>query len=129
MPAASASPEAVNFNITGGTDVAWSPPIDYLSHVLLPVLAAMGLDCTIQVQRRGYYPRGGRVSATINPSRLNGLDIIKEQGSVRGVSHCSHLPAHVAQRQADSTMDTLKRAGYSYSIEVVTVIIHLQAAV
>lgn len=74
-------------------------------------------------------PGGVGVSATINPSRLNGLDIIKEQGSVRGVSHCSHLPAHVAQRQADSTMDTLKRAGYSYSIEVVTVIIHLQAAV
>ncbi|MBC2762112.1 MAG: RNA 3'-terminal phosphate cyclase, partial [ANME-2 cluster archaeon] len=66
MPIALAAQEPVSLDITGGTDVAWSPPIDYMAHVLLPVLETMGLKCNIKLQRRGYYPRGGgRVAAII----------------------------------------------------------------
>jgi RNA 3'-terminal phosphate cyclase (ATP) len=80
MPVASAAQEPVSLDITGGTDVAWSPPIDYMAHVLLPVLAAMGLKCSIELYRRGYYPRGGgRVTATIHPSALRAVELDKEK--------------------------------------------------
>ncbi len=79
MPVASAAQEPVSLDITGGTDVAWSPPIDYMAHVLLPVLSAMGLKCSIDLYRRGYYPRGGgRVTAVIHPSALRAVDLDKE---------------------------------------------------
>jgi RNA 3'-terminal phosphate cyclase (ATP) len=121
MPAASQSMESVTFDITGGTDVAWSPPIDYLSHVVLPVLTSMGLNCSIQLQKRGYFPRGGgKVSATIYPSEITGLNITNVLCTVVGMSHCSNLPEHVAQRQADSANETLKNAGYSSAINVET---------
>ncbi|MCD4798480.1 MAG: RNA 3'-terminal phosphate cyclase, partial [Methanosarcinales archaeon] len=80
MPVASAAQEPVSLDITGGTDVAWSPPIDYMAHVLLPVLASMGLKCNIRLQRRGYYPRGGgRVATIIHPSALRSVDLDKEK--------------------------------------------------
>jgi RNA 3'-terminal phosphate cyclase (ATP) len=131
VPVASAGKETVSLDITGGTDVAWSPPVDYLTHVLLPVLAAMGLKCGIELHRRGYYPRGGgRVTAVIHPSTLRAVDLEKEmdkgkgsdnkkekEPAVAGISHCSNLPPHVAQRQADAAASALERAGYGSSIE------------
>ena len=121
MPAASTSPEPVTLDITGGTDVAWSPPVDYFFHVLLPVLKNSALDCSIRVQQRGYYPRGGgRISAAINPSTLKRPEITRELNTVCGTSHCSNLPEHVAQRQADSAVTSLDRAGYPSSINVET---------
>jgi len=132
MPVASAAQEPVSLDITGGTDVAWSPPIDYMAHVLLPVLASMGLKCNIRLQRRGYYPRGGgRVTAIIHPSALRALELDKEKETdtkkekekekepctVSGISHSSNLPPHVMQRQADAATAALEKAGYSSSID------------
>ena len=120
MPVASAAQEPVSLDITGGTDVAWSPPIDYMAHVLLPVLASMGLKCNIKLQRRGYYPRGGgRVTAIIQPSALQAVELDKEKEpcTVSGISHSSNLPPHVMQRQADAATAALEKAGYSSSID------------
>jgi RNA 3'-terminal phosphate cyclase (ATP) len=140
MPVASAAQEPVSLDITGGTDVAWSPPIDYMAHVLLPVLASMGLKCNIRLQRRGYYPRGGgRVTAIIHPSALRAVELDKEKETdtkkedemekergkekekepctVSGISHSSNLPPHVMQRQADAATAALEKAGYSSSID------------
>jgi len=142
MPVASAAQESVSLDITGGTDVAWSPPIDYMAHVLLPVLASMGLKCNIRLQRRGYYPRGGgRVTAIIHPSALRAVELDKEKETdtkkedemenekewgkgkekepctVSGISHSSNLPPHVMQRQADAAAAALEKAGYSSSID------------
>ena len=122
MPVASAAQEPVSLDITGGTDVAWSPPVDYMSHVLLPVLSAMGLKCSIELHRRGYYPRGGgRVTAIIHPSVLEAVDLEIEKENepctVAGISHSSNLPPHVAQRQADAAAEALEKAGYSSSID------------
>ena len=124
MPVASAAQEPVTLDITGGTDVAWSPPVDYMFHVLLPVLSVMGLKCNIKLQRRGYYPRGGgRVTAIIHPSVLEAVDLEienetdKEPCTVAGISHSSNLPPHVAQRQADAAAEALEKAGFSSSID------------
>ena len=48
----------------GGTNVTFSPPLDHTIHVLLPLLALMGItpqQCSIQLKQRGYYPKGGGV--------------------------------------------------------------------
>jgi RNA 3'-terminal phosphate cyclase (ATP) len=45
--------------LTGGTHVPWSPPTDYLREVLFPVLARMGLHAVLEVERWGFFPRGG----------------------------------------------------------------------
>ncbi|MEE8358804.1 MAG: RNA 3'-terminal phosphate cyclase, partial [Candidatus Hydrothermarchaeales archaeon] len=58
----------ISVTISGGTDVEWSPPIDYMKKVLLEILGKMGYRSDIKIINRGYYPRGnGTVHAKIMP--------------------------------------------------------------
>jgi RNA 3'-terminal phosphate cyclase (ATP) len=110
-------------HISGGTDVAWSPPIDYLRYVLLPRLAQMGYSGVIRLERRGYYPRGGgRVHADLSRVlQLRPLSLAPAQGLPRIAckSHCGSLERHVAERQATAAIETMKAAGYpSVRVEI-----------
>lgn len=120
MPAAMHAPCAVRIKTTGGTDVQWSPSIDYLRYVTLFALSRMGYDCSLRLVRRGYYPRGdGCVEAVINPSSLTKASFDTNQGNlVEGISHSSGLPAHVAERQASAAQKLLRESGYDVRISL-----------
>ncbi len=122
MPIALHSPGIVRLNVSGGTDVSWSPTIDYLKHVTLGALSIMGYKCDLRLVRRGYYPRGrGSVEAVIAPSTLKKMAFETNTCAlVRGLSHSSCLPAHVVERQASSARDILKQEGYDASISLET---------
>ncbi|WP_321423666.1 RNA 3'-terminal phosphate cyclase [uncultured Methanobacterium sp.] len=113
--------QAVEIKIRGGTDVRWAPPFDYLEQVTLPVLQSMGIDINLELLQRGYYPRGGGIlKARIEPVKklkpLNLHDL--EVDIIRGISHSTLLPSHVAIRQAQSAEKTLKKAGYEVDIQI-----------
>ncbi len=118
MPAAMYAPGTVNIRVIGGTDVSWSPSIDYLRNVTLGALSMMRYDCEIRLIRRGYYPRGdGCVEAIINPCELIGASFERNSVSnVGGISHSSNLPPHVAERQAATAEITLRRQGFDSKI-------------
>ncbi|HZD12517.1 MAG TPA: RNA 3'-terminal phosphate cyclase [Candidatus Binatus sp.] len=106
MPIAAFAPGRVELEITGGTDVKWSPPIDYLSMVTLPILQRFGCHARLDLIRRGHFPRGGGLVRFISePSRgFRALKLL-DPGAVvktRLVSHVVGLPRHVAERTADS---------------------------
>ena len=111
----------VNIKIRGGTDVRWSPPVNYLQHVTLPVLKSMGYDADLDIIRRGHYPRGGGiVNVKINPVKklksasFDDLKINK----IKGISHAVKLPEHVAVRQAESAEKVLQANGFNAEIEI-----------
>lgn len=112
LPAIFAGKKCV-FTISGGTDVSWSPSVDYFSNVLLPHLSAYAtFEC--KLLERGYYPKGqGKVELSIIPKlekerlfsgnvpRINQI----HRGNllqIKGVSHASIdlSNAQVAERQA-----------------------------
>jgi len=105
-----------SFEISGGTDVPWSPPVDYLRHVALFALKKMGINGEIKVKRRGHYPRGGGlVVGSVEPwEERKPLVALKWAKIERfaGISHATNLPAHVAERQAKAAEERL-RASYS----------------
>lgn len=120
IPACFAKSE-VNITICGGTDVRWSPSINYLQNVTLPLLKTMGYIAEIDIIRRGHYPRGGGiVNVTIDP--IKKLKPIRntelEVNKIRGISHCVRLPEHVAVRQAESAEKVLKVNGFDAEIEI-----------
>lgn len=110
-------------HISGGTNVAWSPPIDYIQHVLLSRLAQMGYSGVVRLERRGYYPRGGgRVRTELSRiSHLAPIDLVRSYKvpQIAGTSHCGRLERHVAERQAKAAAETLKEAGY-HSVRIET---------
>lgn len=111
IPASLAGEESV-VEVSGGTDVAWSPPADYLRNVTLPVLKRCGLDAEADILRRGYYPAGGgKLRLKVKPSGKNPLEL-KERGrllSVQGISHAHEglKEKEVAERQKKSCRKTL----------------------
>jgi len=94
----------VSVQVRGGTDVKWSPSIDYLRFVFLPLIGKFGCRSTIELAGRGYYPAGGgKVTAEIIPSKLQRIELLKSGkiAFVKGLSH-AHLGlkgAKVAERQ------------------------------
>ena len=114
MPILASAPGSVQLEITGGTDVKWSPPIDYLRLVTLPILKKIGYQATLEIVRRGHYPKGGGLvrfstqgSSKLQPLR-NGMP-----GSVSrilGISHATALPRHVAERQSTAARKNLEEA-------------------
>ena len=106
MPLLSFTPGRVKLEIRGGTDVKWSPPIDYVRLVMLPLLARIGVAISVESVIRGHYPRGGgAVRISSRPSKPLASIIGTAGGVVTkivGSSHASNLPRHVAERQASS---------------------------
>ncbi len=108
------------FEIRGGTDVKWSPSVDYVRFVTFKALEDLNAEIHLKLIARGYYPKGGgKIIVKVNPSRLEGKEFESmECDLIRGISHCQNLPNHVAERQRKSAKDILESRGYSVDIDV-----------
>jgi len=104
LPPAVLSPTPISFKLRGGTDVKWSPPVDYLNNVFVHMLELLGPKIEIIQKKRGHYPRGGgEVICDVTPvSSINPFKEVKlgNLKTVEGISHCVRLPGHIAERQA-----------------------------
>lgn len=90
------SPYRFRFKLTGGTDVKWSPPIDFFDRILIPELRKIA-PVEFRTLRRGYYPKGnGQIELKIgeqiqtknkpNPIQMYETGTIQ---SIQGVCHAS----------------------------------------
>ncbi|MFC7154799.1 RNA 3'-terminal phosphate cyclase [Halomarina halobia] len=122
LPLAAALDTPLSVEATGGTDVAWSPPIEYPRRVKIPLLRGYGLDASVDCERTGFYPAGGgRATLELRPSTLAPLRLT-ERGSLRRVAVYSKASAsledaEVADRQAAAAVDTLDAAGRPVEVD------------
>ena len=98
--------------LIGGTDVKWSPTIDYIRYIFSPFLKIIGIKLYMEIRRRGYYPRGGgRVVFEVeNVSFPKALKFNKISKEVVVRSVCSNLPKNVAERQASAVLSVLQKS-------------------
>jgi len=120
----------VRLKMIGGTDVSWSPSVDYFAQVFLPHLLPFSEKIELKLLRRGYYPAGGgNVDLHITPKfKLSQFKAFPgfhnhlmdqapkfhslEQAHliyIKGVSHASAdlEQAQVAERQATGARQSL----------------------
>jgi len=111
LPVAAATAGPVRMRLIGGTDVRWSPPIDYFNRVFLALLRRLGGHADVEVLRRGYYPRGGgNVDVVVEPTRSWSSFGKSESGEierVRGIAHVSNLPEDVPKRMKHAALRRL----------------------
>jgi RNA 3'-phosphate cyclase len=92
----------MRFEIVGGTNVRWSPPIDFYERLLFPKLSALGFQLQMTEMRRGFYPEGGgMVGISFQAPRQVAPIALEERGSlldVEGICFSQNLPEHVCQR-------------------------------
>jgi RNA 3'-terminal phosphate cyclase (ATP)/RNA 3'-terminal phosphate cyclase (GTP) len=96
--------EEIRFEIAGGTNVRWSPPIDFYQRLFFPKLADLGFQAQIIEMRRGFYPEGGGlVEVRFQAPREVAPMHLSEKGKLlgaEGVCFSQNLPEHVCQRIA-----------------------------
>ncbi len=112
LPLATALDESLSVTVGGGTDVKWSPPLDYYRRVKLPFLRQYGLQAAVEPGPRGFYPAGGgEATLRLGPSTLRSIRSTErgERRDVRIYSVASEQldEADVAPRQATAAADEL----------------------
>lgn len=121
LPAALMAKGPSRITINGGTDVAWSPPIDYLRVILLPVVARFARRLELDVKRRGFYPRGGgRVVLEAEGWVPRAPIALTQRGPLRrirlmSVASASLRDRRVAERQGAAAAARLKK----YEVELI----------
>merc|ERR1712071_59702 len=91
----------------GGTNVDFSPPIDYLLKVFSPAAKLFGIQFDCKLIRRGFFPKGGgevHLSAspvrTLTPAVADKPQTVKQ---IEGVAFVSGtIPIHVTLTQSQS---------------------------
>jgi len=120
----SSSPTATpsTLSLRGGTNATMAPQIDYAQHIFLPFLRRhFGLQPTLHVQKRGYFPRGGGEVLCSVPPVCGPLPSVTltDRGSItsiKGQAHVGGLPYHIAHQIRDGARDKLIFAGYEPAI-------------
>lgn len=116
LPLATVLDEPLAVTARGGTDVKWSPPMDYFQSVKLPLLRRYGLAVSVDVDRRGFYPEGGG-DATLRlwPSELEPVDVSPPDGpataAIYSIASEDLAERNVAERQATAAQSALDALG------------------
>lgn len=128
LPAMAMAGRRVDVRLVGGTDIWAAPPLDYLQHVLLPLLRSLGARVSLRCTRRGYYPRGGGlVELVMEQSTLVSRRLDAQGGlrSIRGIAHAANLPLHIPARMREAAMSCLAGRG---RCDIETALLHEPAA-
>jgi len=117
MPAMAFATGPMTVVIKGGTNNPMAPPIDFLERVLFPALQNLGVSASLELVRRGFYPRGqGLVKMRMHPVTSVSSLVLTEFGELRrisGLAYSSRLPDHVANRMVSASKLALRKDGYS----------------
>ncbi|EGO21677.1 hypothetical protein SERLADRAFT_440921 [Serpula lacrymans var. lacrymans S7.9] len=103
--------------LRGGTNATQAPQVDYIQHVFLPFMRKkMGLDVSLKINTRGYFPKGGgNVYCSISPMSgpLPAISLL-ERGAVtaiRGEARVGGLPLSLAKRMKEAGHQKLVSSG------------------
>lgn len=89
--------------LKGGTHNPFAPSFDFMQRVFIPIINSMGPKINAQLERPGYYPKGGgRLNITIQPADKLRTFHINKRGRISGFSAnaiVAGLPRHIAERE------------------------------
>ncbi|MCD4657501.1 MAG: RNA 3'-terminal phosphate cyclase [Planctomycetes bacterium] len=95
-----------SLKLQGGTHVEWSPSFHYICETYLPALRTMGIHAGLELERPGFYPKGGGkirgLISSIDPEvNINPLQF-QERGELKHIklmTYTADLPEHVPARE------------------------------
>lgn len=114
IPVIAVSQKQLDLDIKGGTDVLWSPSIDYTQYILREAYSRMGINFSFQTCKRGYYPKGGgEIKISIRPSRIKSIIFSKRKtNKVKIVCSYSKLDIKEIQNRVNEIKTKLTNANF-----------------
>ncbi|NIO45029.1 MAG: RNA 3'-terminal phosphate cyclase [Candidatus Aenigmarchaeota archaeon] len=124
LPSLHAENEVV-LEITGGTDVKWSPTTTYFQHIFCDFLKKMNIDIHIETLKHGFYPKGGgKVKIIIKPCKeLKTINLTKREDLKRidiwSIASENLKNRKVAERQVEGAKKALGKSFENVNISYV----------
>ena len=120
IPVVSISQKKLTLIIKGGTDVLWSPSMDYTQHVLKEAYSRMGIEFSIEIIKRGYYPKGrGEVKLEVYPSKVKSLVLSKrESNNLKLKCTFSKISIDVIKEKIEKIKEKIRKANFNVEIEI-----------
>jgi len=121
IPAVSISKKSLELSIIGGTDVPWSPTSNYTKYVLSEAYSRMGINFSMNITKRGYYPKGGGlVKVKVNPlKKLKPISLTKRKTkSVKLYCSYSDLSYERIKNEVEQAENFLKDVNFSVESEI-----------
>lgn len=121
IPAVAISKKNLKLSIVGGTDVAWSPTSNYTKFVLREAYSRIGINFSINIKKRGYYPKGGGlVDAQVLPcEKIKPISLLKRStNSVKILCSYSMISKESIENEVSEVKKILENQGLSCDCEV-----------
>ncbi len=120
IPVVAISQKKLNLTIKGGTDVLWSPSIDYTQHVLRDAFSKMGIEFSLELSKRGYYPKGGgEINLQVYPSRVKPISFFERKtNSVKLICTFSKLSIEKIKNQVEEIKKKLLKENFVVETEI-----------
>ena len=120
IPVVAISQKKIDLTIKGGTDVLWSPSIDYTQHVLKDAYSKMGIEFSVELSKRGYYPKGGgEINLQVYPSNVKSMSFLKRKtNNVKLICTFSKLPVEIIKNQIEEIEKKLTKENFIVETEI-----------
>ena len=120
IPVVSISQKKLSLIIKGGTDVLWSPSMDYTQHVLKEAYSRIGIEFSIEIIKRGYYPKGnGEVKLEVYPSKIKSLTLSKkETKNLKLKCTFSKISINVIKEKIDEIKEKMREEKFNVEVEI-----------
>jgi RNA 3'-terminal phosphate cyclase (ATP) len=120
IPVVAFSQKKLNLKIKGGTDVLWSPTIDYTQYVLRETYSRMGINFSLELCKRGYYPKGGgEINLKVNSSNIKPIIFSKRKtNNVKLICTFSKLSNEEIEKKVNDIAKKLTNANFIVDIEM-----------
>ena len=106
--------------VKGGTDVSWSPSIEYTEKILREAYQRMGINFSLEITKRGYYPKGGgEVRLEIFPSKIkSNVFLERKTNDVNLVCSFSRMSLEKIKNEIDSIVKKIEEEGFNVKVEI-----------
>ncbi len=120
IPVVSISQKKLKLTIRGGTDVPWSPSIDYTRYVLKEAYSRMGIEFSVELCKRGYYPKGGgEIVLQVYPSNVRSTSFSKRRTkSIKLICTYSKLSIKEIENKIEEIKRRLSKEGFVVETEI-----------
>ena len=121
VPSVAITGKKLKLSIVGGTDVLWSPTSNYTKFVLGEAYSRLGINFSMNIKRRGYYPKGGGiVNVEVFPSKnISPINLLQRNtNDVKLFCSFSKISKEVILNYVDELTKKIEKNGFKIKKDV-----------
>ncbi len=120
IPVVSISQKKLSLIIKGGTDVLWSPSMDYTQYVLKEAYSRIGINFSIKLTKRGYYPKGGgEIKLEVYPSKLKSINFSQRKtNNLKLICTFSKISREIIVEKIKIIKEKFSKTNFNVEVEI-----------